>query len=149
VGLDPSAQKQNKTMKKSVTIQQLFGFFRPFHKSDKCTNRLTLNGVWASNHSSLSDQCMLHQRTLYLGSSDTMTTHIQDIIATTRNKQVSILVTVHCITCEIEPGIRLKICGHVSLVVSQAGSRHARPWLTDSEHALDIITFDDFPSSSI
>lgn len=85
---------------------------------------------------------MFQESGLNLGGGQTVTRHVDDIINTTTDPVVSVVVTASTITGEIITLINVQISIHIALVSAPDGTGHARPWLLESQHTLDVIAED-------
>jgi len=68
-----------------------------------------------------------------------MTRNVDDIVDTSPDPVVALVVTSSTVTREVVPLVHVEVGVHVALVCTPDGTCHTGPWLLDGENTLNIV----------
>mmetsp|Transcript_5326 Transcript_5326/g.11589 ORF Transcript_5326/g.11589 Transcript_5326/m.11589 type:complete len:302 (-) Transcript_5326:853-1758(-) len=92
---------------------------------------------------------MGHEGTLHLGGTDAMARHVKNVIDPPSDPNEPVLVASTSISGEVVARIGLHVHSEIALVITEAGSRNARPGLLDGQDTLNTIAFNFLTSRRI
>ncbi|KAH3658854.1 hypothetical protein OGATHE_006580 [Ogataea polymorpha] len=115
----------------------------------KCNDGLASDVVVDSNNSGLADMSVFQQNRLDLGSGQSVARNIHNVVDSSSDPIVAIVVSSSTVSREVEPRVRLQIGFHVPVVVFVDGSCERRPAGSDGKHSLDIISFQNFSGNRV
>mmetsp|Transcript_2648 Transcript_2648/g.7593 ORF Transcript_2648/g.7593 Transcript_2648/m.7593 type:complete len:225 (-) Transcript_2648:79-753(-) len=87
---------------------------------------------------------MSNQGTFDFSRSDTVATDIDDVVHTANDEMVSVLVSGDGITREVVSWVGFEVDRQVTLMVSQAGTSHSGPWLSNGHYTFEVSVFIGF-----
>ena len=111
------------------------------------------------------DCVVLDERCFDLGSGETVTANVDDVVNTASDPVVAFVVTSGSVTCEllgiskrhlrnaasthVVSLVDIEVSIHISLVCSPDCSSHARPWLLECQDSFDIVSVNFFARNRV
>lgn len=110
-------------------------------ESDEGVDSLAGKLVGGTNDSGLGNTRVLDQSRLDFSGTQTVTRDVDDIVNTTLDPDVAVLVPSSTIAGEVEAGVRAHISFEVTLVVAPDGTSDRGPWISESQNTLNAVAF--------
>ena len=107
-------------------------FIDPVHKGDIGIDRLPFDVVRIANHRRFGDARVQYQRTFNLGSAQTVSRNIDDIVDAAGYPVEAIGIAVCAVAGKVIPRIRREICVDTALVVAVDTAKLAWPGLPEN-----------------
>mmetsp|Transcript_22268 Transcript_22268/g.34119 ORF Transcript_22268/g.34119 Transcript_22268/m.34119 type:complete len:532 (+) Transcript_22268:205-1800(+) len=134
----------NRRSKLEREVRLLFGSSIVIgNQSTVTTDALPLDLMRKTNDGRLCHSGVRHQGRLDLCGADAMTTDVEHIIHTACNPNVSIGIAFAAIPRDIIALVAVEVGGHVSCVITEAGTRHTRPRLSYGQQPAALHVFDN------
>lgn len=105
--------------------------------------------VSGTNDSGLGNTRVLDQSRLDFSGTQTVTRDVDDIVDTTLDPDVAVLVPSSTVAGEVEAGIRAHVGFEVTLVVAPDGTGDRGPWVSESQNTLDAVAFELLAGRSV
>eukprot|EP01137_Pigoraptor_chileana_P016380 Opistho-2@5821 len=121
-------------------LDELIGHCGTVRKSDKCVYSLSLHIVWIADDRRLNNRVVAVECLLKLRRANAVSRHIQDVIATSRDEVVSLLITIAAVASKVVSGILAEVCFLEARVVAEHGSHLSRPGALDDQGPLARTT---------
>jgi hypothetical protein len=102
-----------------------------------------------TDNSSFSHGVVLDQSGLDLGSGQTVTGNVDNVIDTATDPVVALVVTGSTVASEVVSLVDVQVCVHVSLVCTPDGTSHAGPCLLEGQNTLDVVAVKLFAGDGV
>lgn len=118
----------------------LWGVLGYILEGDESVNGLSSELIGDTDDSGLSDVWMGEESGLDLSSGQSVTRDVDDIINTSTDPVVSLVITSSAITSEVVSLVDVEVGVKETLVGSPDGTGHRWPWVLDGKDTLDIVS---------
>lgn len=105
--------------------------------------------IGGTNDSGLSNTRMLNQSRLDFSGTQTMTGDVDDVVNTTLNPDVAVLVPSSTVAGEVESWVRAHVCLEVTLVVAPDGTSDRRPRVSESQDTFNTVALELLAGRSV